>query len=73
VEHLLIAVASEGSGDTVKILKEFDVDQEKIYQALVSIRGSHRVDDPRAESKYRSLEKYGRTLPSLRRRTRSTL
>ena len=42
----LIAIASEGSGDSVKILKEFDIDQEKIYQALVSIRGSHRVDDP---------------------------
>jgi ATP-dependent Clp protease ATP-binding subunit ClpC len=65
VEHLLIAIASEGSGDTVKILKEFNVDQEKIYQALVSIRGSHRVDDPRAESKYRSLEKYGRDLTQL--------
>jgi ATP-dependent Clp protease ATP-binding subunit ClpC len=48
-------------------LKEFDIDQEKIYQALVSIRGSHRVDDPRAESKYRSLEKYGRDLTELAR------
>ncbi|MBN1375332.1 MAG: AAA family ATPase [Dehalococcoidia bacterium] len=67
VEHLLIAIASEGSGDSVKILKEFDIDQEKIYQALVSIRGSHRVDDPRAESKYRSLEKYGRDLTDLAR------
>ena len=67
VEHLLIAISSEGSGDSVKILKEFDIDQEKIYQALVSIRGSHRVDDPRAESKYRSLEKYGRDLTELAR------
>lgn len=67
VEHLLIAIASEDSGDSVMILKEFGVDQEKIYQALVSIRGSHRVDDPRAESKYRSLEKYGRDLTELAR------
>jgi ATP-dependent Clp protease ATP-binding subunit ClpC len=67
VEHLLIAISSEGSGDSVQILKEFGIDQEKIYQALVNIRGSHRVDDARAESKYRSLEKYGRDLTELAR------
>lgn len=70
VEHLLIAIASESTGDSVKILKEFDIDQEKIYQALVSIRGSHRVDDARAESKYRSLEKYGRDLTDLARESK---
>jgi ATP-dependent Clp protease ATP-binding subunit ClpC len=42
VEHLLIAISSEGSGDSVKILKEFDIDQEKIYQALVSTRQPSR-------------------------------
>jgi len=70
VEHLLIAIASEGSGDAVTILKEFGIDQEKIYQALQGIRGSHRVDDPRAENKYRSLEKYGRDLTELARQNR---
>lgn len=70
VEHLLIAISSEGSGDSVKILNEFGVDQEKIYQSLVSIRGSHRVDDPRAENKYRSLEKYGRDLTELARQNK---
>ncbi len=67
VEHLLIAIASEGGGDAVSVLKEFGIDQEKIYQALLNIRGSHRVDDPRAETKYRSLEKYGRDLTQLAR------
>ena len=70
VEHLLIAIASEGSGDSVDLLKEFHIDQEKIYQALLSIRGSHRVDDPRAETKYRSLEKYGRDLTELARQNK---
>lgn len=67
VEHLLIAIASEAAGDSVNILKEFDVDQEKIYQSLLNIRGGHRVDDPRAETRYRSLEKYGRDLTELAR------
>ena len=70
VEHLLIAIASEGSGDAVGILKEFYIDQEKIYQSLQSIRGGHRVDDPRAENKYRSLEKYGRDLTELARQNK---
>jgi len=65
VEHLLIAIAGETGGIAVSILKEFEIDQEKIYKALQDIRGSHRVDDPRAETKYRSLEKYGRDLTDL--------
>jgi ATP-dependent Clp protease ATP-binding subunit ClpC len=70
VEHLLIAISSEGSGDAVDVLKGFEIDQEKIYKALLSIRGSHRVDDPRAETKYRSLEKYGRDLTELARQNK---
>ena len=66
-EHLLIAVAGEGKGEADTILKEFGVDQEKIYRALQDIRGGHRVDSPTAESKYRSLEKYGRDLTELAR------
>jgi ATP-dependent Clp protease ATP-binding subunit ClpC len=65
VEHLLIALASETSGETANILREFGIEKEKMYQAVKDIRGGHRVDDPRAESKYRSLEKYGRDLTEL--------
>jgi ATP-dependent Clp protease ATP-binding subunit ClpC len=68
VEHLLIALSSENSGETATILKEFGIDKEKIYQAVKDIRGGHRVEDPRAESKYRSLEKYGRDLTELARK-----
>jgi len=67
VEHLLIAIAGEGKGEAVTILNEFGIDQEKIYGALQDIRGGHRVDDRRAEGKYRSLEKYGRDLTELAR------
>ena len=57
-EHLLVAATMERQGDAARILKEFGVDQEKVYQALVDIRGGQRVTDPRAESRYRALEKY---------------
>ncbi len=66
-EHLLIAIAGESSGEAATILKEFGIDQEKIYRALQDIRGGHRVDSPTAESRYRSLEKYGRDLTELTR------
>jgi ATP-dependent Clp protease ATP-binding subunit ClpC len=66
-EHLLIAIASDDRGESAAILKEFGVDREKIYRALQEIRGGHRVDSPTAESKYRSLEKYGRDLTQLAR------
>ncbi|MBN2462745.1 MAG: AAA family ATPase [Dehalococcoidia bacterium] len=67
IEHLLIAIVVEGKGEAATILKEFGVDQEKIYRALQDIRGGHRVDSPTAESRYRSLEKYGRDLTELAR------
>ncbi|UCH50374.1 MAG: AAA family ATPase, partial [Chloroflexota bacterium] len=67
VEHLLIAIVVEGKGEAATILKEFGIDQEKMYKALQDIRGGHRVDSPTAESRYRSLEKYGRDLTELAR------
>ena len=67
VEHLFIAAVMEPQGDTARVMKEFGVDQERIYQSLLKIRGSHRVDDPRAESRYRSLEKYTIDLTKLAR------
>jgi len=66
-EHLFIAVAAEGKGEAAAILRRFGIDQEKVYRALQEIRGGHRVTDARAESKYRSLEKYGRDLTELAR------
>ena len=57
----------ESQGDSAQILKEHGIDQEKVYQALVEIRGSHRVDDPRAESHYQSLDKYSIDLTHLAR------
>ncbi|MBN1176265.1 MAG: AAA family ATPase [Dehalococcoidales bacterium] len=66
-EHLLIAMASDTKGEAADILHNAGIDQEKVYKALQKVRGSHRVDDTRAESKYRSLQKYGRDLTEMAR------
>ena len=63
--HLLIGATMEREGDAPRVLKEHGVDQEKVYRALMQVRGTHRVTDPRAESKYRSLEKYSIDLTEL--------
>jgi len=66
-EHLLIAIMGEQHGEAPALLQAAGIDQEGIYRALQDIRGGHRVTDRWAESKYRSLDKYGRDLTSLAR------
>ena len=64
-EHLLIALAAEQQGPVAQVFRDFGLDREKVYQALAQVRGGHRVDDPRAESRYRALERYSVDLTSL--------
>ena len=64
-EHLLIAMVSENKGEAAQILHGAGVNQEKVYAALQKLRGNRRVNDTRAESKYRSLQKYGRDLTQM--------
>ena len=66
-EHLLVALLQEDQGDVRKIVVEFSIDLEQVYQALQKIRGGHRVTDPRAESRYQSLERYSIDLTELAR------
>ena len=66
-EHIFIAIIGEGRGDSYNILRQSGLDKEKVYAALQKLRGGHRVTDARAESKYRSLQKYGRDLTEMAR------
>ncbi len=66
-EHLLIALSGDDKGEASLILRDAGVEREKVYRALQKLRGGHRVTDARAESKYRSLEKYGRDLTEFAR------
>ena len=66
-EHLLQAIVEEEGGEAARIFQSFGVDREKILQSRQKLRGGHRVIDTRAESKYRSLEKYGRDLTEMAR------
>jgi len=70
VEHLLIAIADEREGESAKLMREYNVDKERIYRGLSEVRGTARVDSPRAESHYQALEKYAVDLTEAARRSK---
>ena len=70
VEHLLIAITGITDGtrpyeNGASILQQHGITQERIYDALQKIRGSRRVTEPTAESRYGSLQKYTTDLTRL--------
>ena len=64
-EHLLVALTHEQKGPVSGILEQYGVDTERVYKALHKVRGSHRVTDQRAESRYRSLDRFSIDLTQL--------
>src|SRR3981081_3980708 len=58
-EHLVLALADH------KALKDMGATHDALLKALRQIRGNQRVTDQNPESKYQSLEKYGRDLTKL--------
>lgn len=56
-EHLLMAIASEN--------KSLGIKKEDILQALVDVRGSHRIVDQTPEDKYQALSQYTRDFTGL--------
>ncbi len=67
VEHLLLALVKEGDGGAARLLKQRGVDEEKLYRALQTVRGSSRIADENPEEKYRMLERFSRDLTALAR------
>ncbi len=66
-EHLMLAISSEERGTSARLLAEAGVDKEDIRLAIEELRGGQRVTDPRAETRFRVLEKFGRDLTLLAR------
>ncbi len=66
-EHILLALAQEGSGHTGKILREMGLTDQTVMKTLKEIRGSQRVSDQNPEGKYQALVRYGRDLNELAR------
>lgn len=67
-EHLFIALVEAEGTRVSNILKAEGISKDKIYQALLNIRGSQRVTDQNPEGKYQALERYSRDLTELAKR-----
>jgi len=66
-EHILISLA-QSSGRVGQLLKQYGVTKDRIYQILVSIRGSQRITDQNPEDKYQALKKFGKDITELARK-----
>ncbi|MBU0510535.1 MAG: AAA family ATPase [Chloroflexi bacterium] len=66
-EHLFMAILSERNTPAARLLEGAGVTKERVYEAVKQIRGGQRVTDPKAESRYRALEKFSRDLTQMAR------
>jgi ATP-dependent Clp protease ATP-binding subunit ClpB len=66
-EHVLLGLAANRSwlGD---LFRRYGITRDTVFQVLKDIRGSQRAEDPNAEEKYQSLQRFGRNLTDLARR-----
>ena len=67
-EHILLAIAEEAEPSSPQILKGMGATKDRIYEALMGIRGGQRVVDQNPEEKYQALERYTRDLTDLARK-----
>ncbi len=63
-EHVLIGLV-QVKDEISTILTDQGVTKENIIKILDDVRGGHKVDDPNAESRFASLDKYARDLNEL--------
>lgn len=65
-EHLLLAL-SHDDGPCGRLLRGEGASPHALHQAVLSVRGPHRVSDQTAEGRYQALERFGRDLTELAR------
>lgn len=64
IEHLFLGTLIEG-GPVGSKMKSLGINPEKIQEEFLIMRGSHSAQDPEAEGKYQTLEKYSKDLTEL--------
>ncbi len=66
-EHLFLSILSERNTPAGRMLDGAGVTKERVYEAIQQMRGGQRVTDPKAETRYKVLEKYSRDLTTMAR------
>jgi ATP-dependent Clp protease ATP-binding subunit ClpB len=66
IEHLLLALLST-KDKTSSLMKDVGFDRASLLKAIKELRAGSTVNDPNAEAKYKSLERYSKNLNELAR------
>ncbi len=62
VEHLVLALLTEGEADLKNLLSKQNINREAILSGIRVLRGSQRVTTDHPEDTYEALERFGRDL-----------
>ena len=66
-EHIFLAILGEKNTPAAQLLQEMGITRQRVLKAVDELRGGQNVTDPKAESRYRTLEKYSRNLTVMAR------
>jgi ATP-dependent Clp protease ATP-binding subunit ClpC len=66
-EHIFLAILSERNTPAARLLEDLGITRQRVLDAVEELRGGQKVTDPKAESRYRTLEKYSRDLTTMAR------
>ncbi len=66
-EHLLLAMVEDKESVAGRLLRQAGVTRDAMLKVMTELRGNERIMDQDPESKYQSLQKYGRDLTELAR------
>lgn len=66
-EHIFLAILGERNTPAARLLEDLGINRQRVLDAIDELRGGQKVNDPKAESRYRTLDKYSRDLTTLAR------
>ena len=66
-EHIFLAILTEKNTPSARLLEDLGITRQRVLDAIEELRGGQKVTDPKAEARYRTLEKYSRDLTTLAR------
>ncbi|MFN2303352.1 MAG: ATP-dependent Clp protease ATP-binding subunit, partial [Anaerolineales bacterium] len=66
-EHIFLAILSEKNTPAARLLEDLGITRQRVLDSIEELRGGQKITDPKAETRYRTLEKYSRDLTTLAR------
>ena len=64
-EHIFLAILGEKNTPAARLIEDMGITRQRVLDAIDELRGGQKVTDPKAETRYRTLEKYSRDLTTM--------